>query len=394
MDLTGSDSVAADPNHNKALGREVAAIILGDSVEELRELARRLPDLKFSRYAGDWDRGGIYTPIASAVAHNKMDVFEFLINKAVLLEEQVILGFWNGRRRNGTVLSLAVRVIHFFQFQAIKYAEILCKSGANVHADVVSTEQPLAVLLQSSDQIADPQLFKSAMELACLFISILQRNNEINEISKDGLGYIHDRNLHPWVLKMLLVAGADKGLRTRDTSITPLHALLHAKHAPELLRILIEEYDCDVNEKDAQNQNALQRILHTVQQKRLVNPLWTRTIQVLFDNKINVDFLVGDDARFFSDLNRLPQFKKIRAYRVMPLVVWNLLQLGHPPQFLEPVDMNLLPMNNTTTQIHEFLERDRDQREAAITSASNFFLLPDELRALILHESTFPFYKT
>jgi hypothetical protein len=193
---------------------------------------------------------------------------------------------------------------------------------------------------------------------------------------------------------MLLVAGADKGLRTRDTSITPLHALLHAKHAPELLRILIEEYDCDVNEKDAQNQNALQRILHTVQQKRLVNPLWTRTIQVLFDNKINVDFLVGDDARFFSDLNRLPQFKKIRAYRVMPLVVWNLLQLGHPPQFLEPVDMNLLPMNNTTTQIHEFLERDRDQREAAITSASNFFLLPDELRALILHESTFPFYKT
>ena len=394
VNLLGTANVLGhgDPNHDKGIGQEVSNIIVSGNVEDLRETARRLPDLKFSRYPGDWDRSQIHTPIASAVLHDKMDCFNFLINKRVVLEEPLILGFRNGGRKNGTVLSLAVRIIHLLGFQALRYAELLCKNGAQVQADLVSTEQPLAVLMQSIDTIADPQLFNRAIEVACLFVSILQHNNEINSICKDGFGYIHDINLHPFVLKMLLAAGANTDLRTRDTSRTPLHALLYAKHAPELLRILIEECGCDVNLLD-NSWNALQRILHRVQQKNLYDPTWEKTIQLLFDKKINVDFLVGKDAYFFSDLKSLRQFKKIRAYRVMPLVVWNLLQLGHSPQFLEDVDMNLLPMNNITEQIHEFLEEDRQQRAAAITSSAIFSVLPDDLIPFILDKSTAPYYR-
>lgn len=398
IDLTGDDSPIAinntneDINNDKALGQTISEAILNEDVNTLREIVTRYPRLNLSRFPGDWEEIGWYTPIGLSIINHRPGVFDYLTTEYpsrehLNLEEILSLGMQHGEMRRGTALGLCARHIQRHRLHAIAYASKLLEFGAQVHAEVISTEQPLAVLLQSVDKITDRRLFEEAINLASLFVSALRANNKINTLSRNGAGYIHNEHMHPRVLRLLLEAGADMYLWNEEDSQYPLEDLLYTRHAPENLTLLFER-GCEPN------QHAFHKLINLARMYRNYDPTWERTMQVLFDYNMNVDFLVGEGANFFASLNSLSALRKAKVYRLMPIIIWNLLARGFHPVFLEQVDLNLLPETEMTQRIFQFLENDRISRTAAVLlgtkplSTSYFRRLNDDNLRMILGHAT------
>jgi hypothetical protein len=159
---------------NEALGTYIHRLIQADNVQDLRKLVAENPELDLSRFPGveNGERGR--TPLSASIMNNSLNIFDFLLELHVDLEERipVSVGVFDtdSEAPLGTALSLALRLQNL---NTLPYADKLGRHGALLYLE-------------------DVELIAQPLDSICRYLDVLTRRRQGNLHERLIMHVLHD----------------------------------------------------------------------------------------------------------------------------------------------------------------------------------------------------------
>ena len=138
--------------NSEALETYIYRLIQVDNVQHLRKLVAENPELDLSRFPGVENGENSSTPLSVSIMNNSLNVFNFLLESHVDLEERIPLslaGNLDSEAPLGTALSLALTLNNT---NTLAFVDKLCRHGAHLHLEDVEVDaQPLDLICRYLD---------------------------------------------------------------------------------------------------------------------------------------------------------------------------------------------------------------------------------------------------